>query len=74
MHYRSTVRTRVTKVFFEGLAPAPGAPVTAGEKSAGTMGSSAGGQGLALLRLDRVEEAEQAGLPLKCGEAVLRLA
>ena len=43
MHYRSTTRTRVTRVLFEGAPPAPGAPVTAGEKSVGTMGSSAGG-------------------------------
>ena len=74
MHYRSTTRTRVTRVLFEGAPPAPGAPVTAGEKSVGTMGSSAGSVGLALLRLDRAEEAAQAGLPLKSGETVLRLA
>jgi tRNA-modifying protein YgfZ len=72
MHYRSTVRTRVTKVLLEGAAPEPGAPITAGDKSVGTMGSSANGVGLALLRLDRVEEATQAGLPLKSGEAALR--
>jgi folate-binding protein YgfZ len=73
MHYRSTVRTRVTKVVLDGAAPPPGAPVTAGDKQTGFMGSSAGAKGLALLRLDRVEEAAQAGLPLKCGETVLRL-
>jgi folate-binding protein YgfZ len=74
MHYRSTTRNRVTKVLFEGAAPSPGAAITAGEKSVGTMGSSAGVLGLALLRLDRAEEAAQAGLPLKSGETVLRLA
>ncbi|MCW2316311.1 folate-binding protein YgfZ [Rhodoblastus acidophilus] len=74
MHYRATVRTRVTKVLLEGVAPPPGETITAGDKAAGTMGSSAGGVGLALLRLDRVEEATQAGLPLKSGETVLRLA
>jgi folate-binding protein YgfZ len=74
MHYRSTVRTRVTKVFLlDGAAPPPGASITAGDKSVGTMGSSAGAVGLALLRLDRVEEAAQAGLPLTSGETVLRL-
>ncbi|MBB4199590.1 hypothetical protein CCR94_14835 [Rhodoblastus sphagnicola] len=73
MHYRATVRTRVTKVLLEGVAPPPGAVITAGEKQAGTMGSSAGNCGLALLRLDRVEEAAQAGLPLKSGETALRL-
>jgi folate-binding protein YgfZ len=73
MHYRSTTRTRVTRVLLEGVAPPPGATITAGEKQVGAMGSSAGAQGLALLRLDRAEEAAQAGLPLKSGETVLRL-
>ena len=73
MHYRSTTRNRVTKVLLEGAAPPPGATITAGEKTVGAMGSSAGALGLALLRLDRAEEAAQAGLPLKSGDTVLRL-
>jgi hypothetical protein len=73
MHYRATTRNRVTKVLLEGVAPPPGAIVTAGDKQVGTMGSSAGALGLALLRLDRVEEAAQAGLLLKSGETLLRL-
>jgi hypothetical protein len=63
----------VTKVLLEGAAPPPGATITAGEKTVGAMGSSAGALGLALLRLDRAEEAAQAGLPLKSGDTVLRL-
>ena len=45
----------------------------AGEIKIGTMGSSAGAQGLALLRIDRAEEAAQAGQALVSGETRLRL-
>jgi folate-binding Fe-S cluster repair protein YgfZ len=47
--------------------------VTAGDKTIGTMGSSAGGHGLALLRLDRAEEAISAGQQLISGGVPLRL-
>ena len=73
MQWRGTTRKRVVKVMIEGAAPAPGAPVVAGEKSVGVMGSSAGANGLALLRLDRAEEAATANLPLVSGEAKLTL-
>lgn len=74
MQYRGTTRNRVLKVLIEGAAPAVGAEVSAGEIRVGVMGSSAGAKGLALLRIDRAEEAAQAGKALACGEAVLRLA
>jgi tRNA-modifying protein YgfZ len=74
MHYRGTTRNRVLKVVLEGTAPPPGAIVMAGEIRVGTMGSSAGAQGLALLRIDRAEEAAQAGQALVSGETRLRLA
>ena len=45
----------------------------AGDIKVGVMGSSAGAQGLALLRLDRAEEAAQAGTALVSGETRLRL-
>ena len=73
MYYRSTTRNRVTKVLLEGVAPPPGETVRAGDKQVGVMGSSVGALGLAMLRLDRVEEAAQAGLPMVSGEATLRL-
>ena len=41
-----------------------GLPVMAGEKQVGTLGSTAKGRGLALLRLDRVADALAAGTPL----------
>jgi tRNA-modifying protein YgfZ len=73
MQYRGTTRNRVLKVALEGAAPPPGAIVMAGETKVGVMGSSAGAQGLALLRIDRAEEATQAGQALVSGETRLRL-
>ncbi len=73
MQYRGTTRNRVIKVFLEGAPAQPGAIVMAGETRVGVMGSSAGARGLALLRLDRAEEAAQAGQALVTGETRLRL-
>ncbi|GLK81515.1 YgfZ/GcvT domain-containing protein [Methylopila turkensis] len=73
MEHRGTARTRVAPVVLDGLAPEIGAAVVAGERTIGRMGSSADGRGLALLRLDRAEEARAAGTPLIAGAAMLTL-
>jgi tRNA-modifying protein YgfZ len=73
MERRSTARTRVVPVTFDGAAPSIGTDVTAGEKSLGTIGSSVDGRGLALLRLDRAEDALAAGQPLMAGGVTLHL-
>ena len=70
MQHRGIARRRVVVVRGDGLA-APGTPVTAGERPVGTLGSSAGGSGLALLRLDRTREALDAKVPLMAGGAPL---
>jgi hypothetical protein len=57
----------------DGAPPTAGAPVTAGGKSVGAMGSAAAGRGLAMLRLDRVDEALAAGATLEADGADLRL-
>ena len=67
MEHRGTARTRTVAVTFEDFAPECGLPVLAGEKPAGTMGSSVRGRGIALLRLDRAADALAAGLPLTAG-------
>jgi folate-binding protein YgfZ len=72
VEHRAIARSRVVPVTFEEFAPEPGTPVMAGEKTAGTMGSSAAGRGLALLRLDRVDDALTAGLPLLAGGIPIR--
>src|SRR6266446_7845594 len=55
--YRGLVKKRLFPVRIEGSAPAPGTIVTLDGKEAGEMRSSRDGIGLALLRLDAVEEA-----------------
>jgi len=61
MQHRGTARTRIVPVEASALPP-PGTEIRAGEKIMGQMGSSAGAQGLAMLRLDRVEEGLAAGV------------
>ena len=73
MEHRGTARTRIVAVDFDGFAPDAGAPVTAGDKSIGTLGSSAAGHGIALLRLDRAADAMTAGVPLTAGGVALRI-
>ena len=65
MEHRGRIRTRVVPVSYVGSPPQLGTPVRAGGKAVGTMGSTAAGRGLALLRLDRVEEALTASLTLE---------
>ena len=73
MEHRGIARTRAVPVRYDGAAPAAGATVTAAERQVGTMGSAAGGRGLALLRLDRVADALSHGEPLLAGGVPIRL-
>src|SRR6266446_1344096 len=73
MEHRGSVRTRMVPVAYEGFAPDAGAAVTAAEKQVGTFGSSAGGRALAMLRLDRAEDALAARHVLTAGAVRLRL-
>ena len=73
MQHRNTVRTRVIPVAFNGFAPDPGASITAAGKPVGTFGSSANGRALAMLRLDRVEDALASGHGIEAGAATLHL-
>jgi folate-binding protein YgfZ len=73
MEHRGTARTRIAPVLLDGLAPEIGAAVLAGDRTIGRMGSSAESRGLALLRLDKAEDARQAGVPLIAGSAMLTL-
>jgi hypothetical protein len=72
MEHRGTARNRVVPVAYESFAPDAGMPVTAGDKTVGTMGSSASGRGLAMLRLDRVADAQAAGASLMAGGIAIR--
>jgi folate-binding protein YgfZ len=72
MQHRGTARKRVVPV--EGDAPLQtGAEIKAGTLSIGPIGSVKGAVGLALLRLDRAEEAASKGTPLMAGNVKITL-
>ena len=74
MQHRGTARTRTVRVTLDGAPPEAGSPVLAGDKPVGTMGSTSGQSGLALIRTDRVAAALDAGLKLTAGGLDIRLA
>src|ERR1700722_329382 len=74
MQHRGTARTRTVRIILDGPAPEPGAAILAGDKPVGTMGSTAGHHGLALIRIDRASEALDAATPLTSGGLAIRLA
>jgi hypothetical protein len=73
MQHRGTARTRAVPVRFEGQAPEAGTAITAGGRQVGTLGSAGGGRGIALLRLDRVDEALAEGGTLSAGTVPIHL-
>jgi tRNA-modifying protein YgfZ len=74
MQHRGTARTRTVKIILEDFSPETGLPVMAGDKAVGTMGSTAGKLGLALIRTDRVSDALDAGVKLTAGGLPIRIA
>jgi folate-binding protein YgfZ len=73
VEHRGSARSRVVPVAFNDFAAEPGSAVMAGDKQVGSMGSSSGRNGLAMLRLDRVQDALAAGQILTAGGIPLRL-
>ena len=73
MEHRGTARTRTVGATYDGFAPESGTPVVAGEKSVGTIGSSAKGNAIAMIRTDRAGEAIAAGIPIASAGVLLRL-
>lgn len=66
--YRGLLKRRLVPVQIEGASPVAGTAVLNGEVDVGTMRSSRGGVGIALLRTDAVSG------PLRCGDAILHAA
>lgn len=64
MQHRTTVRKRVVEVSAAEALPSGPLPVTIGEAEIGRLGSVDGTRGLALLRIDRVAEAQRDGTPV----------
>src|SRR5258706_8927922 len=71
MQHRGTARTRTVCIVLENFSPEPGTTILAGDKPVGTLGSTAGQNGLALIRTDRVADALAAGVPLTAGGLAL---
>ncbi len=68
VHFRKSAKKRIVKFHFEGEAPARGANIVAGGAPLGQVGSVANGEGLAMLRIDRLEDAQAAGVIVKAGD------
>lgn len=73
MQHRGTTRTRIVPVTLDGATPVAGTEIRAADKPVGTMGSSAGGNGLALVRTDRATDALDAGAALLAGDITIHL-
>lgn len=65
MKHKTDLRKGLARVRVEGAAPPPGTAIMAGDRPAGTLHTTAGGEGLAYLRFDRAEG------PLTAGSARL---
>ena len=71
MKHRNLVRKRLVPVYIDGPAPPPGTAVHRGAVEVGEIRSTAGDLGLALLRLDAIEAADEAAAPLQAGPSGL---
>jgi folate-binding protein YgfZ len=73
MRHRGTARRRIVAVRADAALPPPGAEIVAGDRPLGRLGSSAGGPGVAIVRLDRTRAALDAGLTPAAGGVELEL-
>ncbi|WP_075217055.1 YgfZ/GcvT domain-containing protein [Mongoliimonas terrestris] len=73
MQHRATARRRPVLVSADAPLPATGADITAAGRAAGTLGSVDGDAGIAIVRLDRVKDAIDAGAPILAGDVPVRL-
>jgi folate-binding protein YgfZ len=73
MKRRTTVKTKLCRVRFEGAAPAFETPILADGWEVGRMRTGASGQGLALIRFDRAQKAISEGQELRAGDQTIQL-
>jgi len=73
MEHRGTARRRIVPIESEATLPLSGSSIEVGNMPIGTIGSVSGASGLALVRLDRAEEALARGIPLTAAGVKLRL-
>ncbi|WP_424933633.1 YgfZ/GcvT domain-containing protein [Amaricoccus macauensis] len=67
MKHKTELRKGLVRVQVEGQAPECGTAISVGGKEAGVLYSTFGGEGLAHLRFDRMEN------PMKAGDCVIRV-
>ncbi|MER9437746.1 MULTISPECIES: folate-binding protein YgfZ [unclassified Mesorhizobium] len=74
MQHRGTARRRVLIVSADRPLPAPGSELTVEGRPVGTLGSTAGTAGLAIVRIDRIKAALEADLPIMAADVPVTLA
>ncbi len=74
MEHRGTARKRCVMVSADVALPARGTEIAAAGKPIGTLGSSAGARGIAMIRLDRAKAALDAGDKITAGDTPLEIA
>ena len=73
MKRRTTVKTKLCRVRFDGAAPAFETPILADGWEVGRMRTGGPGQGLALIRFDRAQKALSEGQELRAGDQPIQL-
>lgn len=73
MHHRGIAKTRIAAVDASAPLTERGAEIRAGDVPVGTLGSMDGTKGIAMVRLDRAEDAARASVALRVGEVALTL-
>ncbi len=64
---KGTLKKRLLPVNLEGVAPAPGTPILAGASEVGTLLSAEDGIAVAMVRIERWQDAVEKGEPLIAG-------
>lgn len=74
MQHRGTARRRVLIAAADAALPPSGTAVEAGGRALGTLGTVSDTKALAIVRIDRVKEAMDAGQPITAGGVAVSLA
>jgi folate-binding protein YgfZ len=73
MKRRTTVKTKLCRIRYEGAAPAFETPILADGWEVGRMRTGGPGHGLALIRFDRAQKAISEGQELRAGDQPIQL-
>jgi len=73
MQHRGTARRRVLIARGEAPLTPPGTDITAGGRSIGALGTVVGRDALAMVRIDKVKDAMDAGTPILAGDTAIAL-